>query len=214
MSTPNRRKHTRVKPRQITARIRAGEALHIGLGIENISVGGAFVKCNTPMKVGVLVSLEIQRAGVTQPLIFPARVTSCVSMADATRTGRAAGVGLKFDVLPPHLENWLNSLVAANAPQPVVTAAPVLAPPPIAQRTIPAMPPPRLAPVPPPSPPSEDFDATQTGIPAFVPAGRREEDQLRNELQALRTLLVQRDEKIKELAAENRKLKVLLNARR
>ena len=39
MSPANRRRHARVKPQQVTARIRSAGGLHIGLGIENISVG-------------------------------------------------------------------------------------------------------------------------------------------------------------------------------
>ena len=58
MSEPNRRRYPRVKPKHLATRVRSGEELHIGLGIENISLGGTFVRCNTPLKAGREVTLE------------------------------------------------------------------------------------------------------------------------------------------------------------
>ena len=76
MPYPNRRKHARVKPKQLATRVRAGEELHIGLGIENISMGGVFVRCNTPLKVGRVVTLELLRPENRKVLAYIRRYES------------------------------------------------------------------------------------------------------------------------------------------
>ncbi|MBS1150293.1 MAG: PilZ domain, partial [Myxococcaceae bacterium] len=107
----NRRRFPRVKPKQLATRVRSGDDLHIGLGIENISMGGAFVRCNSPMKVGRAVVLEVMRAGASQPLEIEGKVTSSVSLAVAAATQRTAGMGITFDPLPPHVEQRLEGLI-------------------------------------------------------------------------------------------------------
>ncbi len=112
----NRRRHPRVRPRQLATRVRSGDDLHIGLGIENISMGGIFVRCNTPMKVGRAVTLEVLRAGASQPLEIEGTVTSSVSMAAAAASHRSAGMGISFDPLPPHVEQRLEGLIVSIDP--------------------------------------------------------------------------------------------------
>ena len=112
----NRRRHPRVRPKQLATRVRSGDDLHIGLGIENISMGGAFVRCNTPMKVGRAVTLEVTRAGVSQPLEIDGKVTSSVSMAAAAAAHRAAGMGISFDDLPPSVQHRLEGLIVSIDP--------------------------------------------------------------------------------------------------
>lgn len=204
MSPANRRRHARVKPQQVTARIRSAGGLHIGLGIENISVGGAFVRCNTVIPVGGRVSLEISRGGTGEPMAVPAKVTTCVSPADAIRLGRAAGVGLEFLSVAPHVEAWLTSTVAALLPKPVAPAPPVLEPVRV-RRTLPAN-------RPGPSPFGGDPEVTQPAIQALSVQGP--DAALTQELAALRTKLSKHEALIAELTVENRKLKALLKGRR
>ncbi len=116
MSGSNRRRHTRVRPRQLATRVRSGDDLHIGLGIENISMGGVFVRCNTPMKVGRNVVLEIMRAGAAQKLELEGKITASVSMAAAAASHRTAGMGISFDPLPPHVESRLEGLIVSIDP--------------------------------------------------------------------------------------------------
>ena len=199
MSPANRRRHARVKPQQVTARIRSAGGLHIGLGIETISVGGAFVRCNTVIPVASRVSLEISRVGAAQPMVVPAKVTSCVSPADALRLGRAAGVGLEFLSVAPHVEAWLTSTVAALLPKPVAPAPPVLEPVRV-RRTLPSN---RPAP-----PPVGDPEVTQPAIQ--VASVQKPDAALQQELATLRTKLAKHEALIAELTVENRKLKALL----
>ncbi|MDP3499713.1 MAG: PilZ domain-containing protein [Myxococcales bacterium] len=200
MSPANRRRHARVKPQQVTARIRSPGGLHIGLGIENLSVGGAFVRCNTVIPVASRVSLEISRVGAAQPMVVPAKVTTCVSPADALRLGRAAGVGLEFLSVAPHVEAWLTSTVAALLPKPV---PPVLEPVRV-RRTLPAN---RPGPS-----PFGDPDVTQPAIQ--VASAQSPDAALKQELAALRTKLLKHEALIAELTIENRKLKALLKNQR
>ncbi len=189
-----------MKPQRVTARIRAPGGLHIGLGIENLSVGGAFVRCNTVIPAGSRVSLEISRVGAAQPMVIVAKVTACVSPADAERLGRAAGVGLEFLSVAPHVELWLTGIVAALLPKPV-TVPPVLEP---VRRTLPPN-------RPGPSPFSEP-ERTQPAIPVL--AGQEPDGALQQELAALRTKLLKHEALIAELTVENQKLKILLKGRR
>lgn len=202
MSPANRRRHARVKPQQVTARIRSPGGLHIGLGIENISVGGAFVRCNTVIPIASRVSLEISRVGAGQPMVVPAKVMTCVSPADALRLGRAAGVGLEFLSVAPHVESWLSSTVAALLPKPVTPAPPVLEPVRV-RRTQPANRP-KASPV-------ADPEVTQPAIQVASVQGP--DAALQHELAALRTKLAKHETLIAELTLENRKLKALLKGR-
>lgn len=240
MATNNRRRHARVKPKQLTARIRAGEQLHIGLGIDNLSMGGAFVRCNSVLPVGQKVKLEIQRPGAIQLLTFSATVMSSVSVSQAAQAKRVPGVGLKFDAMPPHLEAWLGEVVAnspgvsaggVEPPQAPPILAPVARP---SARNLPqvsarppafpgATPPPRVPAAKPAAPPpklsapapqeSWDQQGTQAAIPAFVPARELDASKLLDEVNALKELLGQREKLIADLKRENADLRQALAKR-
>ena len=193
----NRRRFPRVKPKQLATRVRSGEDLHIGLGIENISMGGAFVRCNSPMKVGRAVVLEVMRAGASQPLEIEGKVTSSVSLAVAAATQRTAGMGITFDPLPPHVEQRLEGLIVSIDPSAMklppakrVAQAPVLS-----ART-------ELTPS---HRPSAAFDPNKTFVPTSktAPVARVDEEEIDN----LRRELQERDEQITQLEAENKKLR-------
>ena len=196
----NRRRHFRVKPKQLSTRVRSGEDLHIGLGIENISMGGIFVRCNNPMKPGRLVKLEVTRPAASQTLLIDGKVTSSVSMAAAAEGHRAPGMGISFDYpLPPHVEHRLQALIVSIDPslarQPVAkreAIAPVLQEAPVLTN--------RLLP-----------RSTFGPITASIPANRPVVDKpvaLRPDEVAdgLRRELLHRDQLIRELQAENKKL--------
>ena len=117
MSTPtNRRRHTRVKPRQLASRLASGSALHIGLPVENISMGGLYVRCLQPLPSGTKVTLELMRPGSNRPIPVMGRVVSQVLPAQAAQRGVAAGMGIAFDELPPHIEVRIEGVVAVVDP--------------------------------------------------------------------------------------------------
>lgn len=181
MPDPNRRKHTRVKPKQLATRVRAGTELHIGLGIENISMGGLFIRCNTPLKVGRQVTLEVLRPGASQPLSISGRVSSTVTLAEAQERNQSAGMGIAFDPLPPHLHQRLEGLIGSIDPAAVRPPAPAAATkPPKAQ-------PPAIA------TPGYSFKSADPVA-------------LTKQIEALKAEIASRNKKIEELLAENKSL--------
>ena len=115
-SATNRRRHTRVKPRQLASRLAAGSALHLGLPVDNISMGGLYVRCLQPLPAGTKVTLELTRPGSTRPIPVVGRVVSAVLPAQAAQRGVAAGMGIAFDELPPHIEVRIEGVVAIVDP--------------------------------------------------------------------------------------------------
>jgi hypothetical protein len=107
----NQRQHHRVKPRAMSTRVRVG-ALHIGLPIENLSLGGAFVRCahNPPLKSHA--SLELTVPGLNHPLLLTGNVTFVVSPADATLRRVAPGFAIQFQQpLPGHVQKGLERVL-------------------------------------------------------------------------------------------------------
>ncbi len=134
----NQRKHARVHPKAMSSRVRVGGALHIGLGVENLSLGGAFVRCvqMPPLKSHTM--LELNVPGVTQPLALPGKVAFVVTPADAATRKVPAGFAIEFvQPLPPHVEKGLERLlrgIDASALVPMAAPAtelevPVVTPP-------------------------------------------------------------------------------------
>ncbi len=186
MSAPtNRRRHVRVRPKQLVTRVRAGDDLHVGLGIENISMGGAFVRCNMPMKVGREVTLEVTRAGASQLLQINGKVTSSVNVAVAAATHRTAGMGISFNPLPAHVQQRLEGLILSIDPGAMKQPA--------AQRVARS------------SVLGESTELTPRHVPneIYVQVGKAvldPTDQLRADLE-------ERDQRILELESENKKLR-------
>lgn len=116
MSQTNRRRHARVKPKQLASRLAAGSALHIGLPVDNISMGGLYVRCLQPLPAGTRVSLELTRPGSPRPIPVMGRVVSAVTPQQAEGRGIAPGMGIAFDELPPHIEVRIEGVVAVVDP--------------------------------------------------------------------------------------------------
>ncbi|MFT3839431.1 MAG: PilZ domain-containing protein [Myxococcaceae bacterium] len=113
----NRRRHQRVKPKQLISRVQGGDALHIGLVVENLSVGGAFVRCASPMRVGTRVKLELQRPGAPTPITVAGVVASALNPAQAAERKVSAGMGIAFDAMPPHVEARIEGIIGASNPE-------------------------------------------------------------------------------------------------
>ena len=187
MSDPNRRKHLRVKPKQLVTRVRAGEALHIGLGVENISMGGVFVRSSTPLKTGTVITLELMRPGATALLALPGKVTSSVSPAAAAQAQRSAGMGIAFDPLPPHLEKRLEGLIESIDPTALkAQPAPTLM---MARKPTVGSPPPE-----------------PRGVPLAAPGPSSEVALLQRELKASRIETAALQRQVEELLKENKAL--------
>jgi len=112
MAERNRRRHARVKLKQVSTRLKAKDALHIGLLVENMSLGGCFVRCPTPLRKGVEVTLEVMRPGASHPIPVAGKVVSSFPAAP----GQTAGMGIAFYPMPREVKARIEGLVAAVSP--------------------------------------------------------------------------------------------------
>jgi Tfp pilus assembly protein PilZ len=119
MPESNRRRHPRVKLNHVSTRLAATGALHIGLAVENISLGGCFVRCATPLKIGAEVHLELQRPGASSTINVLGRVVSVATPAP----GRSSGMGIAFFPMPREVSQRIEGLVGAVSPSAVRTTA-------------------------------------------------------------------------------------------
>lgn len=115
MASPNRRQHRRVKLNRVSTRLAAGGALHIGLSVENMSLGGCFVRIPTPLKVGTEVYLEIQRPGASTTIDVRGRVVSVASGGP----GRTPGMGIAFAPMPRDVSQRIEGLIGSVDPSAV-----------------------------------------------------------------------------------------------
>jgi Tfp pilus assembly protein PilZ len=103
------RRHRRVEARGVQAHIDAREQQDCA--IENISVGGLFLRTRTPMPIGMPVRVDLGKPGFKTTLQVSGRVVSVVTEAEAERQDIVAGVGIEFDALPFDTEKRLHSLL-------------------------------------------------------------------------------------------------------
>jgi hypothetical protein len=119
--TPNKRRYVRVKPKAMSSRVRVGGALHLGLAMENLSLGGAFIRCGQTPPLHTHATLELTVPGVTQPLLLPGKVAFTVSAAEAVARKTAAGFAIEWvQPLPPHLRKGLERLLRDIDPRALV----------------------------------------------------------------------------------------------
>jgi len=93
----------------VAARIDANERLGT-CNIENISVGGVFIRTPTAMPIGMPVRVDLTKRGVAS-LQLSGRVVSVVSEAEAKRQDIVPGVGIEFDAMPHATEKQLHALL-------------------------------------------------------------------------------------------------------
>jgi PilZ domain len=108
---PERRKFPRLKTRGVSAHLRVrDEVLALGLPIDNLSLGGLFVRTSKPLPVGTLVVLELVRPGMAALKLTGATVCS---LGTATRgpEGGGPGMGIRFDALSVEATTRLNRLL-------------------------------------------------------------------------------------------------------
>ncbi len=173
----NRRQHPRVKLKQVSTRVTVGGALHIGLAVENMSLGGCFVPSRAPFKVGTEVRLEVQRPGASHAISVLGRVVSTATAGP----GHATGMGIAFFPMSKETSQRIEGLIGSVAPSAVranVEAS--------ARRTEPEMP--AVAPA--------------SGLAPAV-----ELAELRSEVRSLEAQLQTRDARIAELEAALERLR-------
>ncbi len=119
--TRNQRRHARVKPKAMSSRVRVGGALHIGLAVENLSLGGAFVRCPTSPPLRSHATVELVVPGVTAPLVLPGKVAHVVSLAEAQKGQAHAGFSIEFvQPLPGSTRQGLERLLRTIDPRALI----------------------------------------------------------------------------------------------
>jgi hypothetical protein len=104
------RRHRRVEAKGVAAHVDADEQLG-DCQIENISVGGLFIRTTTTMPLGMPVRVDLVKPGLRTALEVTGRVVSVVSEAESVRHDVPPGVGIEFDVLPIETERRLHALL-------------------------------------------------------------------------------------------------------
>ncbi|MGA9525945.1 MAG: PilZ domain-containing protein, partial [Myxococcaceae bacterium] len=103
--TSERRKFRRLKARGVSGHVRVrDEVLALGLPIDNISLGGLFVRSSDPLPVGTPVALELVRPGMD-----PLKLTGTTVASFTGANG--PGMGIRFDALSAEATRHLNRLM-------------------------------------------------------------------------------------------------------
>lgn len=120
MSESNRRRHPRVKATKVVAHLR-GEGRTLSCTVENISVGGVFVRSSERFEPGVRLQLTLVRPGMRKAPALTAVVMSALAVPGLV------GMGLQFD--PPagedaeRLHKLLEELGVPSQPPPAPARA-------------------------------------------------------------------------------------------
>lgn len=106
----DRRKHPRVRAKGLAAHLRT-EHGRAACQVENVSLGGLFVRTDRLEEVGSEIFVDIVRPGWKRQLTIAARVTSRVDAVDGRLTKRMPGMGLQFLQLDDKQHQRLGSLL-------------------------------------------------------------------------------------------------------
>jgi Tfp pilus assembly protein PilZ len=167
VSTPERRQHRRIRAPQLASHLKLhDEVVGLALSVDDISMGGLFVRHAPPLPVGSLVSLELHHPKLPRPLHVSGRVVSLLQ--GVTAAGARAGMGVRFDALSlralTQLSRLLQELVTSGAASPLPSV--------VASATVP--PAGGAGALTPPPPPLEAFDVDGDGMDPDAPTTRIE----------------------------------------
>jgi hypothetical protein len=110
----------------MSSRVRVAGALHIGLAVENLSLGGAFVRCAQTPALKTHASLEVTVPGALQPLVLHGKVAYAVSPAEAQKKKVSPGFAIEFTQPLPHATKLgLERLLSAVDPEAVLLVQPL-----------------------------------------------------------------------------------------
>ncbi len=111
-----RRKHKRVRAQGVAGHLRTGADFLPGLSVENLSLGGAYVRTAQPMAPGTAVVLELVRPGLKKVIRVTGRVVTIVTGEEARATRRVPGMGVAFDPLDVDAQGRIKELLGVLAP--------------------------------------------------------------------------------------------------
>ena len=106
----NRRRHTRVRARGVAAHLRT-EHGRTACQVENVSIGGLFVRTDRLEEVGAEIFVDLVKPGWKRQLTLNARITSRVDALDGRLSQRMPGMGIQFLRLDEKQHDRLRSLL-------------------------------------------------------------------------------------------------------
>lgn len=114
----NRRRYVRVEGCGLASHLQTRDASIPGLAVENLSMGGLFIRSNAPLPVGTSVMMQLVRPGLRRALTLTGRVVSVVSVREATLRGAVAGMGVQLNRPDGEVRARLRGLVTELAKRP------------------------------------------------------------------------------------------------
>lgn len=114
----NRRRYVRVEGCGLASHLQTRDASIPGLAVENVSMGGLFIRSNAPLPVGTPVMMQLVRPGLRRALTLTGRVVSVVSAPEASLRDAVAGMGIQLNRPDGETRSRLRSLVAELAKRP------------------------------------------------------------------------------------------------
>lgn len=106
----NRRRHTRVRARGVAAHLRTERGRN-ACQVENVSMGGIFVRTDRLEEVGEEIFIDLVKPGWKRQLTLNARITSRVDALDGRLSRRMPGMGIQFLRLDEKQHDRLRSLL-------------------------------------------------------------------------------------------------------
>ena len=104
------RRHTRIRARGVAAHLRTQHG-RTACQVENVSMGGVFVRTDHLEEVGTEISIDLVKPGWKRQLTLTARVTSRVDAIDGRLSKRMPGMGLQILRLDDKQHDRLESLL-------------------------------------------------------------------------------------------------------
>ena len=89
------RRHTRIRARGVAAHLRTKQG-RTACQVENVSMGGVFVRTDCLEEVGTEITVDLVKPGWKRQLTLTARVTSRVDAIDGRLSKRMPGMGLQL----------------------------------------------------------------------------------------------------------------------
>lgn len=197
-ATENRRRYVRVEGCGLASHLQTRDSSTPGLAVENLSMGGLFVRSNAPLPLGTVVMMQLVRPGLRRALTLTGRVVSVVTVREATMRGAVAGMGISLTRPDGDVRARLRSLILELAKRPDQDAT---------DHVVESLRAPRLAPVALATPPVDaPIEARVAAVEApsapSVPANDVDDRvaRLEAEVQLLRREVLRRNRTIQELS--------------
>lgn len=113
----NRRRFTRVHPSVLATRVATRDAFQRGILVENISLGGAYLRTDAPLPVGEPLDLELARPGHEALVRLTGRVVSALKQDRAVEMDKPPGMGVSFGALDDRTRDSLKALIRSFVPE-------------------------------------------------------------------------------------------------